>query len=207
MSRDITVNQSAVLRFSEVDDEVVGTVDGEQVFHSRIVRHNQTALEENITSDLKPGANELRIVATNGPGSAKLKGQLIVDGQTVHEFDEGRHGPGEFADTTLVLDYQGTPVGTEVVLTCSQVDDEVRILVNGERVFSHGLLRHNQPPIKHAFIAPSGSELKLEVWNGLGPSTLIGTLAFAGSVVQTDPLSGDSSVHNGISWERTYKVP
>lgn len=103
--------------------------------------------------------------------------------------------------TTLAKEQKETPVALE----CSKIDDKLQITVDGQEVFSHGPIRKNQPKLSHTFTAPSGSELKVQLWNGPGSTQLICDLSIGGKAVLSGVTNGDN-VHNTVSWERTFTV-
>ncbi|MEM8486356.1 MAG: proprotein convertase P-domain-containing protein [Bacteroidota bacterium] len=164
--------QKATIAFTKIDDLIVVELNGVEVW-----RHGNSSTDTSpflyeLSSDSNWKANEnntVRVVAHNGPGWAQLKGSLTCNGFSLEKWDITRIGGIShtvFLDHTRVItnplsaapgtdytDYFVNKADGDVFIKFTDVDDDVKVDLNGSRVVTADHIPHKiggnpaKPPV------------------------------------------------------------
>lgn len=84
-----------------------------------------------------------------------------------------------------------------LVLNFQIIDDYVKVYINGEEVYTHGIIRHGDPAVQvdltDKLVTSQRNEVRIVAFNGAGSGTLIGDLNFAGQKMLQWSIRGQST--------------
>ena len=101
------------------------------------------------------------------------------------------------------------PVAQKLVLTFTQIDDALSVKLNDQEVFTHAILRYNQPKVEIDLtekLAAGANTLVVTAINGAGPGILIGSLAADDQVIKEWKIGGDSRIHNAAFVDERFPI-